>query len=398
MDLDRYLASLPSRRDRASPPRMTRPTAANALRTRVATPPVAANADSRANRNRAQAASSQNGSKKTQVNQDDLEQQVRALALGDKEQIEQLEQLEHDGRRDKAKKHASSMASTSNPIENTSDSSSIPSSHHGSHGDTGTTTSDAHSKPHAPCSAPRVTGDASNQPIPLFSMGDASNQPIPSFSFGDASNQPIPSFSFGDDACAAADAAENEQDSELTRPLHCGSCDKLIHGMAITAAGRRWHPGCFRCQHCHQDLEHIAFYAKDGAIYCALDYHELFTTRCHYCQTPIEDKSIFALNKYYHVGHLFCRECGKPFNENSTFIEHDGHPYCEKDYLAKFSQKCKGCDETITNEYLEALGTKWHPTCFVCVDCGKAFENNTFFVRNHLPYCEFHCHKLKRKV
>jgi hypothetical protein len=73
------------------------------------------------------------------------------------------------------------------------------------------------------------------------------------------------------------------------------------------------------------------------------------------------------LGKYYHVGHFFCRECGKPFDEDSTFMEHDGHPYCEKDYLAKFAHKCKGCKEDITSSFLEALGGKWHTSCFVCV-------------------------------
>ncbi|KAI7868628.1 hypothetical protein BDF14DRAFT_1792340 [Spinellus fusiger] len=170
----------------------------------------------------------------------------------------------------------------------------------------------------------------------------------------------------------------------------CAGCDKPTSGMTITAAGRQWHTDCFVCQNCHQDLEHIAFYEKDGLPYCALDYHEMFSTRCDYCSTPIEEKAIRALGKTYHQGHFFCRQCGKPFDESSAFMVHENHPYCEKDYLEKFGHKCKGCGEYITGELVGALGGDWHKECFVCAECGKAFTSATFFVRNNKPYCDQH--------
>jgi hypothetical protein len=112
--------------------------------------------------------------------------------------------------------------------------------------------------------------------------------PIPTFSFGATNDMPIPTFSFGTND----DTQEEEAPLlNLAVGLQCGGCDKMISGMAITAAGHRWHADCFKCQHCHQDLEHVAFYEKDGLPYCALDYHELFTTRCQYCHTPIEEAS-----------------------------------------------------------------------------------------------------------
>ncbi|KAI9010445.1 hypothetical protein CLU79DRAFT_773109 [Phycomyces nitens] len=172
--------------------------------------------------------------------------------------------------------------------------------------------------------------------------------------------------------------------------IRCAGCEKPMGGMTINAAGKQWHPECFVCKHCNQDLEHVAFYEKDGQPYCALDYHELFSTRCDYCGTPIEEKAIRALGKTYHEGHFFCRQCGKTFDESSAFMVHDGHPYCEKDYLEKFGHKCMGCGEYITGEFIGALGGDWHKECFVCADCGKAFTSATFFVRNNRPYCEQH--------
>ncbi|KAI8993668.1 hypothetical protein BDB01DRAFT_847513 [Pilobolus umbonatus] len=176
--------------------------------------------------------------------------------------------------------------------------------------------------------------------------------------------------------------------------VRCNGCDKPLTGQAITTSGKRWHPRCFQCQACHQGLEHIAFYEKDGSPYCALDYHELFSPRCDFCKTPIEEHSISALGKTYHAGHFFCRECGKPFDEDSNFLEHEGHAYCEQDFYKKFGKTCKGCEETITGDFLVALGGDWHKECFVCVECGSCFTSSTFLIKGGKPYCDAHTHKV----
>lgn len=71
-----------------------------------------------------------------------------------------------------------------------------------------------------------------------------------------------------------------------------------------------------------------------------------------------------ALGKTYHRLHFFCRECGNPFE--GGFMVHDGHPYCEKDYIAKFGKKCKACGLHIRGEFVSAMGGDWHKSCFVC--------------------------------
>ncbi|GAN03367.1 leupaxin [Mucor ambiguus] len=183
--------------------------------------------------------------------------------------------------------------------------------------------------------------------------------------------------------------------------IRCGGCEEPLSGQAITTSGKHWHPRCFKCQACHQNLEHIAFYEKDSLPYCALDYHELFSPRCDFCKTPIEEHSISALGKTYHAGHFFCRECGKPFDEETNFLEHGGHAYCEADYYKQFGKACKGCEEMITGDFLVALGGEWHKECFVCADCGSTFASSTFLIKGGKPYCEEHYHQqtsLKKKI
>ncbi|KAJ2957227.1 hypothetical protein NQZ79_g7048 [Umbelopsis isabellina] len=187
--------------------------------------------------------------------------------------------------------------------------------------------------------------------------------------------------------------ASTNQKVSVPNPLYssikCGGCEKAISGVVINAMGKRWHANCFKCKQCGENLEHMAFFEKDGFPYCGLDYHEQFSLRCDYCGTPIEEKSINALGKHYHEGHFFCRECGNPFDEGG-FMVHDGHPYCEKDYLKKFGQKCMGCDDYISGEFLNALGGDWHKHCFVCTECKEPFDSETFYVKNNKPFCQRH--------
>ncbi|OBZ91142.1 Paxillin [Choanephora cucurbitarum] len=216
---------------------------------------------------------------------------------------------------------------------------------------------------------------------------------------------PIPIISAPDDVPSIPILCVPDQEQPKTTPqkkndrllssiffggIRCDGCDQPLSGQAITTSGKRWHTHCFQCQACHQNLEHIAFYEKEGLPYCALDYHELFSPRCDFCKTPIEEHSISAIGKTYHPGHFFCRECGKPFDEETDFLEHEGHAYCERDYYKQFGKKCRGCEETITGDFLVALGGDWHKECFVCAECGCTFTSSTFLIRSGKPYCELH--------
>ena len=124
----------------------------------------------------------------------------------------------------------------------------------------------------------------------------------------------------------------------------CNSCALPISGRIVSAAGHRFHPECFRCYHCGEGLECVAFYpepeskreerllrcfedlnCREGTdsemeinvdndasmrFYCHLDYHEFFSPRCKSCKTPIEGEVVVACGAQWHVGHFFCAECG----------------------------------------------------------------------------------------
>ena len=79
--------------------------------------------------------------------------------------------------------------------------------------------------------------------------------------------------------------------------------------------------------------------------------------------------------------------------------------YCGPCYFVLFASKCRGCNKSITDKLcVTALGSNWHPDCFVCRDCGCSLKNGNYFEFEGEPYCEEHyrckmcpdCIKLRR--
>ena len=187
----------------------------------------------------------------------------------------------------------------------------------------------------------------------------------------------------------------------------CAHCALPIAGRILSAAGQRFHPGCFICHECSTNLELVAFYpepeterskrlerialrnnggelpedltedqfyaleASDGEpslrFYCHLDFHEHFSPRCKSCKTPIEGEVIVACGAEWHAGHFFCAQCGDPFDSTTPFVEKDGYAWCVNCHTNRYSAKCKGCRKPVTDVVVKALGFEWHAGCFACV-------------------------------
>ncbi|KAF4113872.1 paxillin a isoform X2 [Onychostoma macrolepis] len=172
----------------------------------------------------------------------------------------------------------------------------------------------------------------------------------------------------------------------------CGACKKPIAGQVVTAMGRTWHPEHFVCTHCQEEIGSKNFFERDGQPYCEKDYHSLFSPRCYYCNGPILDRVVTALDRTWHPEHFFCAQCGSFFGPEG-FHEKEGKAYCRKDYFDMFAPKCGGCARAILENYISALNSLWHPECFVCRECFIPFVNGSFFEHEGQPYCEAHYHE-----
>jgi len=174
----------------------------------------------------------------------------------------------------------------------------------------------------------------------------------------------------------------------------CAACNKPIVGQVITALGHTWHPEHFTCAHCNQELGTMNFFERDGRPYCEQDYHLLFSPRCAYCQGPILDKCISALDQTWHPECFVCSGCGRQLGDEG-FHEKDDAAFCKDCYFEQFAPKCGGCNTPITENYISALNKQWHPNCFVCKECNQPFHDGAFFEHEGFPYCETHYHALR---
>ncbi|XP_035797724.1 LIM domain-containing protein 1 isoform X2 [Amphiprion ocellaris] len=89
----------------------------------------------------------------------------------------------------------------------------------------------------------------------------------------------------------------------------CNSCGYLVTDLVLQARGKSYHPSCFCCVVCRQNLEGQSFAVdSDCRIYCVSDYHRVQAPRCAACRKPIlptegstESIRVASFNKNYHV-------------------------------------------------------------------------------------------------
>ncbi|XP_042546224.1 LIM domain-binding protein 3 isoform X4 [Dipodomys spectabilis] len=175
----------------------------------------------------------------------------------------------------------------------------------------------------------------------------------------------------------------------------CGHCNNVIRGPFLVAMGRSWHPEEFNCAYCKTSLADVCFVEEQNNVYCERCYEQFFAPLCAKCNTKIMGEVMHALRQTWHTTCFVCAACKKPFG-NSLFHMEDGEPYCEKDYINLFSTKCHGCDFPVEagDKFIEALGHTWHDTCFICAVCHVNLEGQPFYSKKDKPLCKKHAHAI----
>ncbi|KAF2452408.1 hypothetical protein BDY21DRAFT_367836 [Lineolata rhizophorae] len=267
---------------------------------------------------------------------------------------------------------------------------------------------DAKPKATPPIPSIAVSDDTSNASKPTRPLPNPKSASSPNV----RSSRPGPWRPAGAGAAAAPARSNTAASASTTSSMRggstalCAACAQPIAGRILAAAGARFHPECFRCHHCSEALECVAFYpepegaraaraarirarargedvpadapgeAEDGAdetevrFFCHLDFHELFSPRCKSCKTPIEGEVVVACGAEWH-----------PFDARTPFVEKEGFAWCVGCHTNRYSAKCKKCRKPVTDTVIKALGSEWHAQCFCCVTCGGQFEDGRYFLR-----------------
>ena len=192
----------------------------------------------------------------------------------------------------------------------------------------------------------------------------------------------------------------NKQGVKIKQKGVCGACGKPIVGQVITALGYTWHPECFTCQQCNQELGTQNFFERDGRPYCENCYHSLYSPRCGACQKPILDKCISALGQTWHPECFCCSGCGKlveispvrvPPVDVSTFQfgdegfhERGDAAYCRGCYFGQFAPRCARCNEPITENFISSLNKQVSMLCLTMV-ASETISNLTFLPSRKKP-------------
>lgn len=84
-----------------------------------------------------------------------------------------------------------------------------------------------------------------------------------------------------------------EHDFQVLFAPCCGKCGEFVIGRVIKAMNQNWHPGCFRCEHCHIELADLGFIKSGGRALChecnaKLKAQGLGKYVCHKCQYVIK--------------------------------------------------------------------------------------------------------------
>ena len=87
----------------------------------------------------------------------------------------------------------------------------------------------------------------------------------------------------------------------------CHSCNGDIDSGDVAVYARRvhehlcWHPGCFVCAQCEEQLVDLVYCHHEGQIYCERHYAEIMKPRCAACDEVSDKMHIIHVPVYMYV-------------------------------------------------------------------------------------------------
>ncbi|KAG1462309.1 hypothetical protein G6F56_005548 [Rhizopus delemar] len=129
-----------------------------------------------------------------------------------------------------------------------------------------------------------------------------------------------------------------------------------------TVDNQCYHKACFVCRLCCEPFEQRStYYEHEGKFYCERDYRVVKNRlMCSACDKKISPNTtpIKVLGKAYHQGHIKCYHCYNPIDDNTGWKEYQGKVYCKEDFRSLFIPKCRACDKPVEKEAVSAMDGK----------------------------------------
>lgn len=164
--------------------------------------------------------------------------------------------------------------------------------------------------------------------------------------------------------------------------LDCHNCGDKIEGTVITSNQKKYHPSCFKCNHCNKNLNGKYYTTAEGENLCETDYKKT-REKCAHCTLPILDQILTALDKKYHPNCFRCALCDIQL-DSVPFVQDGKSINCRECYVRYKAVQCYVCSKGIvsSNDEKTALisyeGRNYHEQCFTCIGCGTGLADQGF--------------------
>uniref|UniRef100_A0A671WVJ0 Actin binding LIM protein 1b n=1 Tax=Sparus aurata TaxID=8175 RepID=A0A671WVJ0_SPAAU len=97
------------------------------------------------------------------------------------------------------------------------------------------------------------------------------------------------------------------------RSIPCFRCGEPCKGEVLRVQANHFHIKCFTCKVCGCDLAQSGFFMKNGDFLCPLDFQRLHGTLCNNCREFVEGEVVTVLGKTYHPACFVCTVCRRAF-------------------------------------------------------------------------------------
>nr|CAG4651798.1 EOG090X05KU [Triops cancriformis] len=117
----------------------------------------------------------------------------------------------------------------------------------------------------------------------------------------------------------------------------------------------------------------------------AMSLGNMFCSRCGDGFQPHE-KIVNTNGELWHPHCFVCAQCFRAFPDG-VFYEFEGRKYCEHDFQMLFAPCCGKCKEFIIGRVIKAMNANWHPQCFRCEECSKELADLGFIRYQNRAVC-----------
>ena len=197
------------------------------------------------------------------------------------------------------------------------------------------------------------------------------------------------------DAPVAPRKLEAERWSGFEDAMVCLYCNKIIQTADFVAVNETSfvHAECFCCAQCKTDLNGLGFVMLKNRVYCEGCYKSFFARRCATCQEPITIDAVNVLGSIWHQECFGCSTCGGSLSPDNYFVSSTYKPICHgcSGTESNSDKHCKGCrGELWGGSAISACGGHFHEACFKCGKCRHVITDGTFLEIDGQP-CHTKC-------